>query len=169
MKNIIAKSDPFITRMMIEGNADKNCEKLQKLREGRIVRSGLFDTDRFISVYDLKGKYRYRYRVNENLFTPTVTILCEYKSYEISIKNPLVLNKNWYYVVDIKHPEFLITDVNHLDGRDFTKHIGILQIRSSTTNVEKKIAAFTGSHTVTEDIMDLIDIFFLNSDKSIYR
>ena len=168
MKNIIAKSDPFITRMMIEGDADKNCEKLQKLREGRIVRSGLFDTDRFISVYDLKGKYRYRYRVTENLFTPTVTILCEYKSYEISIKNPLVLNKNWYYVVDIKHPEILIIDVNHLD-RDFAEYVGILRIRSSDINVEKKIATFTDSDTITEEIMDFIDWFYLNSDKSIYR
>jgi hypothetical protein len=119
----------------------------------------------FVSVSDLKGKYRYRYRILTGRFVPTVVIMCEGKSYEISINIPLTTNEDGYKVADIKHPKFFIFGFEQQP----TYCTSVFQIKSSDTNVEKKIATFTKSLIVAEDIMNLIDRFFLGSDKTIYR
>ena len=123
------------------------------------------NTDGFISVSDLRGNHRYRYCVLKHRFVPTVTILCERKTYEVSIHIPLTTDEDGYDVADIKHPEFFIIEFEHQP----TESKRIFHIKVSDTDVEKKIAEFTGSLIISENIMDLIDRFFLGSNKTIYR
>ena len=117
------------------------------------------------TIYDLKGKYRYSVSNNPYLI-PMVVIMCEGEQYEISIKHPLTINYDGYVVIDIKHPDFNIID---LRGYGDENDKGALVIKASDMNVKKKIVTFTKSLIVAENIMNLIDMFFLDSDKSIYR
>lgn len=117
------------------------------------------------AIYDLKGRYRYSVQNNPDLI-PMVVILCEGEQYEISIRHPLTINYDGYMVVDIKHPEFNIIDWRYY-GDESGKEA--LVIKASDMNVEKKITAFTKSPIIAENIMNLIDMFFLGSDKTIYR
>ena len=125
--------------------------------------------DMFTSIYDLKGKYRYRYMILDypNL-VPAVVMLCEGEQYEISIRQTFTVNDDGHIVVNIKHPEFHIVDCRLWEYGD-QDETGLLVIKASDMNVEKKIATFTKSLIIAENIMNLIDMFFLGSDKSIYR
>ena len=116
-----------------------------------------------ITVSDLNGKYRYSYYVVESPYTPVVNISCEGKIYEIVMHIPITKDKDGYDIADTKHPIFLIADLG------YSEEYCSIKIESSDTNVEKKIATFTKSLIIAEDIMNLIDRFFLGSDKSIYR
>ena len=121
------------------------------------------NTDKGIAVYDLNGKYRYDYYVIKSPYTPVVDISCEGKIYEILLKIPFTTDKDGHDVADIKHPIFLIVDSWCLE------EYRSIKIEASDINVEKKIAMFTKSLIIAENIMNLIDRFFLGSDKTIYR
>lgn len=116
-----------------------------------------------IEVSDLKLNYRYTYYVLDNPGAAQgAAILCEGKAYEITIRNPVITDRDiGKPVIDIKNPEFHIVDVESGNGH--------LVIKSSDTDIEKKIVAFTKSLIIAEDIMNLIDMFFLASNKTIYR
>ena len=116
-----------------------------------------------IGVHDLNGKYRYSYYVIKNPYTPVVDISCEGKTYEILLKIPFTTDNDGHDVADIKHPIFLIVDSGCLN------EYSSIKIKASDINVEKKIAMFTKSLIIAENIMNLIDRFFLGSDKTIYR
>ena len=113
-----------------------------------------------------KEKYRYwYYHVRDSDIVPRVVISCEEKSYEIIPTIPYI--NNGCFVFDIRHPEFAIMDNQNITENQTDDFLVIAPY--SDIDIEKKIAAFTDSYIVASNIMDLIDIFFLNSDKSIYR
>ena len=117
------------------------------------------------AIYDIKGRYRYSVSNNPDLI-PSVVIMCEGEQYEISIRHPLIINDDGYMVVDMKCHEFNIIDWRSYGDENYTE---ALVIKASDINVEKKIAMFTKSLIIAENIMNLIDMFFLSSDKTIYR
>ena len=127
------------------------------------INESIINNEAGINVSDLKGSDRYTYYVLDNPGAAQgAAILCEGKAYEITIRNPVIADRDiGRPVIDIKNPEFHIVDAGNGNGH--------LVIKSSDTDIDKKIAMLTKSLIIAENIMNLIDMFFLGSNKTIYR
>ena len=126
-------------------------------------------SDGFIVVSDdLKEKYRYNYLLfSDHDIIPGIIILCEEKEYRIipSVAPTHADGDCGIITYDIRNFELDI--VNRIYTEKEADNF--LTIKSSTTNIEKKIAAFTDSLIIAENIMDIIDRCYFSSDGSIYR